>query len=140
MVNENGMVEWWSAGGNLRHAEHSRPPLPRFNGSTPITPQLQPFHPSPPLGLGLVEYIRPLFSPVPGKSKDGKCAIARRGATSFCFLPPLEKNVGKKQHLIGAKSLEILRFRAFTPHLMKKMDCLLRRHPVNHAASCRRGS
>src|SRR5882724_9566667 len=103
MVNENGMVEWWSAGGNLRHAEHSRPPLPRFNGSTPITPQLQPFHPSPPLGLGLVEYIRPLFSPVPGKSKDGKCAIARRGATSFCFLPPLEKIVGKKQHLIGAR-------------------------------------
>src|SRR5882724_7044585 len=87
MVNENRMVEWGSTGGDLRPAEHLRPELSRCNGSTPITPQLQHSNPSPPLGLGLVEYILPLFSPVPGKSKNGKCAIARRGAASFCFYP-----------------------------------------------------
>src|SRR5882724_13467462 len=103
MVNENRMVEWGSTGGDLRPAEHLRPELSQCNGSTPITPQLQHSNPSPPLGLGLVEYILPLFSPVPGKSKDGKCAIARRGATSFCFVPTLGKIVGKKQHLFGAR-------------------------------------
>jgi len=54
------------------------------------------------LGLGLVEYSKPRFSPVPGKSQAGQCAIARRGATSFCFLPSSEKMVGKKQHLFRA--------------------------------------
>ena len=43
------------------------------------------------LGLGLVDYIMPAFSPAPGKSQTGKCALARRGATSFCFLPPSGK-------------------------------------------------
>jgi len=43
------------------------------------------------LGLGLVDYFQPLFSPVPGKSKIGKCAMVRRVATSFVFIPPLEK-------------------------------------------------
>jgi hypothetical protein len=60
MVNENGMVECRSAGQGLRHAEHLRPLLPQFNGSTIrrftphrfITPQL---HYSA-LGLGLVDY------------------------------------------------------------------------------------
>src|SRR5882724_12127880 len=103
MVNENGMVDCWSAGGELRHAERLRPVLPRCNGSTPITPQLQPSHASPPLGLGLVEYSTPRFSPVPGKSQTGKCAIARRGAISFRFLPSLEKNVVEKQHLFGTR-------------------------------------
>src|SRR5882724_3699481 len=99
MVNENGMLECWSAGEDPRHTEHSRPPLPRCNGSTPITPQLQHSNPPPPLGLGPVEYSKALFSPVPGKSQTGKCAIARRGATSFCFLPPLEK-CGQKTALV----------------------------------------
>src|SRR5882724_4008556 len=53
------------------------------------------------LGLGLFEYLMPAFSTAPGTSKNGKCAIVRNGATSFCFLPPLEKNVVKKQHLFG---------------------------------------
>src|SRR5882724_12960995 len=84
MVNENGMVECRSAGEDLY------PESPRFNGSTPITPQLRASHPSRPLGLGLLEYIMLVFSPAPGKSKVGKCAIARCGATSFCFFTPLE--------------------------------------------------
>src|SRR5882724_3116363 len=108
MVNENGMVECRSAGEDLC------PPLPRFNGSTPITPQLQPYHPSPPLGLGLVEYFISAFSPAPEKSQTGKCAIARCGATSFCFYPS-GKNVVKKQHLFESGSLEILRFRCVCP-------------------------
>src|SRR5882724_6807129 len=110
MVNENRMVEWGSTGGDLRPAEHLRPELSQCNGSTPITPQLQHSNPPPPLGLGLVEYRLPLFSPVPGKSKNGKCAIVRRGAASFCFLPPWKFFAGKKQHLFGAESLEILGF------------------------------
>ena len=44
-----------------------------------------------PSGWGWVEYSMPLFSPVPGKSQTGKCAIARRGAASFCFLTFSEK-------------------------------------------------
>src|SRR5882724_12206409 len=103
MVNENRMVECRSAGENQQHAENSRPPVPRFNNSTSITPQLQPSHPSPPLGLGLVEYSVPHFSPLPGKSKIGKCAMARCGAISFCFLPPWKK-CGQKTTLVRRAS------------------------------------
>src|SRR5882724_3471635 len=95
MVNENRMVECRSAGENQQHAENSRPPVPRFNNSTSITPQLQPSHPSPPLGLGLVEYSVPHFSPLPGKSKIGKCAIVRRGAASFRLLEALSCGISR---------------------------------------------
>jgi len=76
MVNENGIVESWSAG------EPLRPPLPRCIGSTPITPQLQPSNPPPPLGLGLLEYILPDFSTALRKIKK-----ARIPAYSRIFQP-----------------------------------------------------
>src|SRR5882724_6366449 len=69
--------------------------------------------PRAPLGLGLVEYIMPVFSPAPRKIETGKCAIARCGATSFCFLPLGIFLVVKKQHLFRSKLeyLEILSLR-----------------------------
>src|SRR5882724_8873512 len=95
--------------GNLRTAPA---PLPR--GSSGYQPDplgnLPSERPRPanrrtraPLGLGPVEYSKPFFSPAPGKSQAGKCALARCGATSFCFLPTLEKIAGKKQHLFRSK-------------------------------------
>src|SRR5882724_10154970 len=80
--------------GNLRTAPA---PLPRVARATSPTRwatcpaedrDRQTGVPARPLGLGPVEYNLPLFSPVPGKSQTGKCAMVRCGATSFCFLPP----------------------------------------------------
>ena len=84
--------------GNLRAAPASRAFIPLPRGSSGYQPDplgnLPSGRPRPanrrtraPLGLGRVEYSLPLFSPIPGKSQTGKCAIARRGAASFCFLP-----------------------------------------------------
>src|SRR5882724_10989879 len=91
--------------GNLRTAPA---PLPRVARATSPTRwatcpaedrDRQIGVPARALGLGPVEYLQPLFSPAPGKSQTGKCAIERRGATSFGFLTSLKKNVVKKQHL-----------------------------------------
>jgi len=74
----------------------ARPTPP--NGSTFPTP------PARPSGWGQLSTTCPAFHPVPGISQTGKCALARRGATSFCFLPPFGKIAGKKQHLFGASN------------------------------------
>jgi len=99
MVNENGMVDSRSADGDLR------PALPRFNASTPITPQLHHSNPSRPIGLGLVEYSSADFSPAPGKSKTAKCAIVLHNSTASGFSPPpWIFFVVKKPHLSRGKT------------------------------------
>jgi|SRR5882724_1998924 len=106
MVNEIRMVEWWSAGEDLSHAKHSVPPLPRFNGSTPITPQLQPSHASPPLGLGLVEYSMPVFSPVLWNIQNWEMRDSARWCyLSPPFLPPGRGVYKKRQHNVATLPL-----------------------------------
>src|SRR5882724_1946134 len=108
MVNENGMVEYWSAGGDLRHAKHLRPELPRFNRSISITPQLQYSNPPHSIGFGRVKC---LIDNILNRSlrivESAKCAMV----LPHSAFSPLWKKGGQKQHLFGAESLKTLGFK-----------------------------
>src|SRR5882724_9521778 len=60
--------------------------------------------PAPYSGWGWLITSCPLFHPPPENRKLGNATLARRGATSFCFLPLSGKNVVKKQHLFGTEN------------------------------------